>query len=89
MADLEPEGTTAAIADEGPVSATRHGARDLTQGPITRTLIAFMLPALGSSVLQALNGSINTIWIGRLLGEDASCSSCCRSCSASAWPRRS
>ena len=65
MADAE------STTDEGPISATRHGARDLTQGPITRTLIAFMLPALGSSVLQALNGSINTIWIGRLLGEDA------------------
>jgi len=60
MADLEPT-----------APPPRPGARDLTTGPITRTLIAFMLPTLGSSVLQSLNGSINTVWIGRLLGENA------------------
>ncbi|MDP9085703.1 MAG: MATE family efflux transporter [Pseudomonadota bacterium] len=64
MADTEPT-----LQDSAP--SVRPGARDLTQGPITRTLLAFMLPTLGSSVLQSLNGSINTIWIGRLLGEDA------------------
>jgi putative MATE family efflux protein len=47
-----------------------HG-RDLTQGPIARTLIVFALPTLASSILQSLNGSINTIWIGRFLGEKA------------------
>jgi len=31
----------------------------------------FALPTLGSSVLQSLNGSINAIWIGRFLGEEA------------------
>jgi putative MATE family efflux protein len=46
-------------------------ARDLTVGPIGPTLIAFALPTLGSSVLQSLNGSINAIWVGRFLGEDA------------------
>ena len=46
-------------------------ARDLTQGPITRTLLAFALPTLGSNVLQSLNGSINSIWVGRFLGEGA------------------
>jgi putative MATE family efflux protein len=45
--------------------------RDLTTGPITGTLIAFALPTLGSNVLQSLNGSINTIWIGHFLGEAA------------------
>jgi len=44
---------------------------DLTQGPITRTLIVFSLPVLGTSVLQSLNGSVNAIWVGRLLGEQA------------------
>lgn len=44
---------------------------DLTKGPITRTLLWFMLPTLGSSILQSLNGSINSIWIGRMLGEEA------------------
>ena len=45
--------------------------RDLTTGPIGRTLLLFALPTLGSSVLQSVNGSINAIWIGRLLGERA------------------
>ncbi|WP_174274029.1 MATE family efflux transporter [Sphingomonas bacterium] len=46
-------------------------ARDLTRGPITRTLLLFALPTLGANVLQSLNGSINTIWVGRFLGESA------------------
>lgn len=46
-------------------------SRDLTQGPIARTLLAFALPVLGSNVLQSLNGSVNAIWIGNLLGEEA------------------
>ena len=44
-------------------------ALDLTQGPITRTLIAFTLPTLGSNVLQSLNASVNAIWVGHFLGE--------------------
>jgi putative MATE family efflux protein len=44
---------------------------DLTQGPIARTLLMFALPTLGSNVLQSLNGSINSIFVGRFLGEDA------------------
>lgn len=49
----------------------RAGPRDLTQGPIARTLAGFALPLLGANVLQSLNGSINAIWIGNLLGEAA------------------
>ncbi len=45
--------------------------RDLTRGPIAATLLAFALPILGGNVLQSLNGSINTVWIGHLLGHDA------------------
>ena len=53
-------------------AAQRRRARgDLTQGPIGRTLLAFALPTLGSSVLQSLNGSVNAVWVGRFLGEDA------------------
>lgn len=48
--------------------AKRH---DLTQGPIGRTLLLFALPTLGSNILQSLNGSINSIWVGRFLGEQA------------------
>jgi putative MATE family efflux protein len=54
-----------------PVARVPRGAHDLTQGPITRTLLAFALPTLGSNVLQSLNGSINSIWVGRFLGESA------------------
>jgi putative MATE family efflux protein len=51
--------------------ASRPGQRDLTSGPIGGTLIAFAVPTLASSILQSLNGSINAIWVGRFLGEDA------------------
>jgi putative MATE family efflux protein len=44
---------------------------DLTQGPIARTMLMFSLPVLGTSALQSLNGSINMIWVGRLLGPEA------------------
>lgn len=54
-----------------PSPQTRPGQRDLTSGPIASTLLAFALPTLGSNVLQSLNGSINAIWVGRFLGEDA------------------
>ena len=43
--------------------------RDLTRGPISRTLALFALPVLGSNILQSLNGSINALWVGRFLGE--------------------
>ena len=48
-----------------------HARMDLTQGPISRTLLLFSLPVLGTSVMQSINGSINAIWVGRLLGENA------------------
>jgi putative MATE family efflux protein len=51
--------------------ASRPGQRDLTSGPIGRTLLAFAVPTLLSSILQSLNGSINAIWVGRFLGEGA------------------
>jgi MATE family, multidrug efflux pump len=51
--------------------ASRPGQGDLTSGPIGRTLLAFAIPTLLSSVLQSLNGSINAIWVGRFLGEGA------------------
>ena len=49
--------------------AGRPGQRDLTSGPISRTLLAFALPTLGSSILQSLNGSINAVWVGRQFGD--------------------
>jgi putative MATE family efflux protein len=44
---------------------------DLTEGPVMRTLLMFSVPALLSSILQSLNGTINSVWVGRLIGEDA------------------
>src|SRR5438874_13701353 len=48
-----------------------RGRGDLTQGAIGKTLLAFALPTLASSILQSLNGTVNAIWVGRFLGEDA------------------
>ncbi|MCB1446881.1 MAG: MATE family efflux transporter [Rhizobiaceae bacterium] len=45
--------------------------RDLTSGPIPSTLLIFALPVLGSNILQSLNGSINSVFVGRFLGETA------------------
>ncbi|GAA0284574.1 MATE family efflux transporter [Alteraurantiacibacter aestuarii] len=44
---------------------------NLTEGPILRTLMLFSVPALMSNILQSLNGTINSIWVGRLIGEEA------------------
>ncbi len=44
---------------------------DLTQGPILKTLLLFSIPTLASNILQSLNGTINSIWVGRLIGEEA------------------
>ncbi|MCU6797919.1 MATE family efflux transporter [Paenibacillus sp. WQ 127069] len=43
----------------------------LTEGPIAKTLFLFSLPILLGNVLQSLNGSVNAIWIGKFLGEQA------------------
>lgn len=45
--------------------------RDLVSGPILKTLVLFAAPTLVSNILQSLNGSINSIWVGRMLGEGA------------------
>ena len=59
-------------ADEAAPAPSPDGAdAALLSGPIGRTLLAFALPTLGSSALQSLSGSINAVWVGRFLGEDA------------------
>jgi putative MATE family efflux protein len=45
--------------------------RELTEGPITRTLLLFSLPVLGGNVLQSLNGSVNQFWVSHTLGISA------------------
>lgn len=44
---------------------------NLTQGPLARTLLVFALPQLVGNILQSLNGSINAVWVGQLLGDEA------------------
>lgn len=57
--------------DAAPTLPTPPKRPDLTSGPITRSLILFALPTLGSNILQSLNGSVNAIWVGHILGEEA------------------
>lgn len=45
--------------------------RDLTSGPIGRNLLLFALPILAGNIAQSLNGSVNAVWIGKYLGENA------------------
>jgi putative MATE family efflux protein len=45
--------------------------RDLTVGPVAKTLFLFALPSLGVNILQSANNSVNAIWIGRFMGENA------------------
>ncbi len=45
--------------------------RSLTEGSISRGLFQFALPILFANILQSLNGSVNSIWVGRYLGEAA------------------
>lgn len=47
------------------------GASPLTEGPIARTLLRFTMPILLGNVLQSLNGSVNSVWVGKYLGEAA------------------
>jgi len=55
---------------DGPRPPLR-GMRDLTQGPIFKTLVLFTLPTLAANILQSLNGSINSIWVAHFLGDAA------------------
>ncbi len=57
------------MSDASPKAGPLRG--DLTQGPLTRTLLVFALPQLVGNVMQSLNGSINAIWVGQLLGDQA------------------
>ena len=45
--------------------------RSLTEGSISSGMFRFALPILFANVLQSLNGSVNSIWVGRYLGEAA------------------
>jgi putative MATE family efflux protein len=45
--------------------------RSLTEGSIPLGLFKFSLPILFANILQSLNGSVNSVWVGRYLGEAA------------------
>ncbi len=45
--------------------------RDLTQGPVAKTLWLFVIPTLGANVLQSLNQTISSMYLGKMLGENA------------------
>lgn len=49
----------------------RSPQRDLTAGPVAKTLFLFALPSLGVNILQSVNHSVNSVWIGQFLGETA------------------
>ncbi len=61
MTDTEP-------AARGP-NPNHRG--DLTRGPIMATLLRFSAPTLLANMLQSLNGTVNAIWVGRMLGGSA------------------
>lgn len=57
------------MSDDLPAAGPLKG--NLTEGPLARTLLVFALPQLVGNVLQSLNGSINAVWVGQLLGDEA------------------
>ena len=48
-----------------------HSSHSLTEGSISQKLLTFAVPILIGNVLQSLNGSVNSFWIGHYLGEAA------------------
>jgi putative MATE family efflux protein len=48
-----------------------NAPRSLTEGSISTGMLRFALPILYANILQSLNGSVNSIWVGRFLGEAA------------------
>jgi len=66
QASVRPQSET-----PGQTIRPRGGHRDLTKGPILTTLLVFSAPTLASNILQALSGSVNSVWVGRLLGDSA------------------
>jgi putative MATE family efflux protein len=59
------------MSDSIPAPPVKRPRASLIEGPVGPTLVLFSLPILASNVLQSLNASINAIWIGQLLGEQA------------------
>lgn len=49
-----------------PATVARAGARDTTNGPIPRALVALSVPIVATNVFQSLYQLIDTFWVGRL-----------------------
>ena len=60
---LESPASTASAAKP---AALRYNA--LTEGAVGKALFVFALPILVGNVMQSLNGSVNSIWVGRYIG---------------------
>ena len=43
--------------------------QNLTEGPITKKLILFALPLMAGNILQQLYNIVDTLIVGRMLGE--------------------
>lgn len=67
MPDISFDAAESEASQPRPVPARPN----LTEGPITRTLLLFSLPVLGGNVLQSLNGSVNQFWVSHSLGVTA------------------
>jgi len=52
-------------------AASLRSTRDLTTGSIPRHLLAFSLPMLAGTALQAAYSFVNALWVGNKLGKDA------------------
>ena len=56
-----------------PDKRSNHGEiRDLTQGPIRKQLISFALPLFAGSLIQLLYNTVDLMFVGRVLGTEAS-----------------
>jgi len=44
-------------------------SRSLIEGSLSRVLPLFALPILCGNILQSVNGSVNSVWVGQFLGE--------------------
>ncbi len=50
-------------------TAARKG--DLTKGPVGKQLLLFALPLLGASLIQQLYNTVDLLFVGNLLGKEA------------------
>ena len=50
----------------------KNSVNDLTKGPVARQILLFALPFLGSSLIQQLYNTVDLIFVGNVLGTEAS-----------------